>query len=92
MPQERYPRQTTGETLGPDQDPVTAGERDDTQRDQERREGSPPLRDPRKPDAEEEDSLMARSPDRIYGREESESGSARAGMPSSGAENLPPKG
>jgi hypothetical protein len=63
--------QAQGETHGPDQEPVEAGDRDNVQREQAQREGRPAGQDPGSPDAEVEDSLtMAHSPDAAYGQRE----------------------
>ena len=57
MTQRQYGNQTSGETLGREQEPIGAGERDTTQRRQAEREGAPPLRDPSRPDAAQEDTI-----------------------------------
>jgi len=71
MQDDRNANVAQGETLGREQVPVEAGDRDTTQNEQERREGRTAGHDPAAPDAETEDSLrMAHSPDAIYGQRE----------------------
>jgi hypothetical protein len=71
MDEDRNANQTQGETHGRAQQPVEAGDRDTTQKEQERKEGRPAGHDPATPDAEVEDSLtMAHSPDAAYGQRE----------------------
>ncbi|HET7582428.1 MAG TPA: hypothetical protein VFL75_06725 [Candidatus Limnocylindria bacterium] len=71
---------TDGETHGQSQEPVNAGERDATQREQAQNEGRAPIADPAAPDADREDSL-ATSPDATYGQAEGQAGTGSAGMP-----------
>lgn len=80
MTTDRGASRTEGETHGPEQEPVVAGERDTIQQEQAQREGSAPLRDPAAPDADLEDSL-ATSPDAVYGQSEGQAGTPEAGMP-----------
>jgi hypothetical protein len=71
MNDDRNANVATGETHGPRQEPVEAGERDTTRQDQERREGRNDGHDPAARDAEVEDSLrMAHSPDATYRQRE----------------------
>lgn len=86
MTTDRNARRTDGETHGPDQVPVEAGERDTTQQRQHEKEGRPPLRDPSKPDADAEDAL-ATEPDALYGQSEGQAGTPDAGMPAPGGES-----
>lgn len=96
MTTDRSANRTDGETHGSDQQPVTAGERDGTQREQAAREGEEPVRDPSRPDADLEDSLAV-SPDATYGMREGQAGTSDAGMPldqtsSAGGESVSPGG
>jgi hypothetical protein len=76
MEDDRNANVTQGETLGREQEPVEAGERDTTQDEQERREGRADGHDPAAADAETEDSLrMAHSPDAAYGQREDQADS-----------------
>ena len=71
MTEDRNANQARGETHGDQQEPVQAGDRDTTQREQARREDAPSGHDPAAPDAAVEDSLeMAHSPDATYGLRE----------------------
>jgi hypothetical protein len=82
---------TQGETHGQRQEPVEAGERDSTRREQERHDGRSAGHDPAAPDAAVEDSLtMAHSPDAAYGQREDQAGTADAGMPTQGGESQGP--
>ncbi len=68
---DRGSNRAQGETHGPEQEPIEAGERDTVQQGQAQREGRPASQDPATPDAEVEDSLtMAHSPDAAYGQRE----------------------
>jgi len=69
-----------GETHGQSQEPVSAGERDATQREQAQKEGRAPIADPAAQDADREDSLTT-SPDATYGQAEGQAGTGSAGMP-----------
>lgn len=90
---DRNSNQTQGETHGKAQQPVEAGDRDTTQREQERSEERPAAHDPAAPDAGVEDSLtMAHSPDAQYGQREGQAGTSVAGMPTSGGESQGPGG
>lgn len=91
MNEDRNSNQAQGETHGRDQRPVEAGDRDTTQREQERNEGRSAGHDPAAPDAGVEDSLtMAHSPDAQYGQREGQAGTSDAGMPTSGGESQDP--
>jgi hypothetical protein len=88
---DRNSNQTQGETHGGAQQPVEAGDRDTTQKKQERGEDRPAGHDPSAPDADVEDSLtMAHSSDAQYGQREGQAGTADAGMPTSGGESQSP--
>ena len=80
MSTDQSANRTDGETHGQSQEPVSAGDRDATQREQAQREGQAPIADPAARDADREDSL-ATSPDATYGQAEGQAGTGSAGMP-----------
>jgi hypothetical protein len=93
---DRTANRASGETHGPEQEPVEAGDRDTTQRQQAARQDDAPGRDPSRPDADLEDSLAA-SPDAVYGQREGQAGTPDAGTPldqtsSAGGESVSPGG
>ncbi|HEX2194577.1 MAG TPA: hypothetical protein VHK63_06455 [Candidatus Limnocylindria bacterium] len=93
MTSDQTSSRTTGETHGQEQEPVEAGERDTTQRDQAHGEGAPATQAPEQPDAQVEDSIrMAHSPDAAYGKQEGQAGTPDAGMPTGGGESQGPGG
>jgi hypothetical protein len=63
------PGRTTGETHGTEQEPVEAGERDATQREQAANEGAPAEHDPSSPTQTTQDAY-GQSPDAAYGQRE----------------------
>jgi hypothetical protein len=80
MSTDQTTNRTDGETHGLSQEPVTAGERDATQREQAQKEGQAPIADPASQDADREDSLAV-SPDATYGQAEGQAATGSAGMP-----------
>lgn len=66
----QQPGRATGETHGAEQEPVEAGERDATQREQAMNEGAPAHHDPATPTQGTQDQAYGQSPDAAYGQRE----------------------